>query len=186
MHATKIDIPAETREQVICLLNERLADLIDLHRRAKQAHWNVRGSNFLSLHKRFDDLAAVLDEHIDAVAERIAALGGIAEGTLSAVTKRTTLAACSLESVSGHDYLQALSTSLATVGRSMRSAVDRADNLADANTADLFTGVSSDLDKQLWLLEAHFESDCSSCGCNRRQAIIQSNTNEALPDVCPN
>lgn len=186
MHATKIDIPAETREQLIRLLNERLADLIDLRRQAKQAHWNVRGPNFLSLHQHFDDLAATLAEHIDDVAERIAALGGIAEGTLAAVAKRTTLAACSVESISEYSQLDVISTSLATVGRSMRSAIDRAENLADVNTADLITGVSSDLDKQLWLLEAHIGSGCPLCGCNGRQPLNQGNTNAAQPNVCPN
>jgi starvation-inducible DNA-binding protein len=122
----------------------------------------VRGPNFLSLYNHFDDLVESLAEHIDTVAERIVMLGGIAEGTLAAVSKRTMLAAYLLEITSGQDQVEALSTSIATVGRSMRAAIDRADGLADANTADLVTGISRDLDKQLWLLEAHIPSDSKS------------------------
>ena len=158
MPSTKIDIPPTQREPLIWLLNERLADLIHLQRQAKQAHWNVRGPNFLSLHKLFDELAEVLDEHIDEVAERIAALGGIAEVTLAVVAKRTTLAAYPLHITSGRDHVDTVSTSIATAGRSVRAAIDRAAELGDANTADLFTGLSRNLDKHLWFLDAQLES----------------------------
>ena len=161
MHSTKIDIPLEQCERLVRLLNERLADLIDLQRQAKQAHWNVRGPNFIALHRLFDEIAEQLDEQIDDVAERTTALGGVAECTLAIVCKRTHLAPYSLEITSGSDHLDALSTSVAIVGCSMRLALDRVTELADADTADLLTGVSRALDKHLWTLDAHLDCDCS-------------------------
>ena len=55
---TSIDLPAKTRESVIVLLNQQLADTFDLLSQTKQAHWNVKGMNFIALHKLFDDVAA--------------------------------------------------------------------------------------------------------------------------------
>src|SRR5450755_4025850 len=104
MNPTKNDIPAEKRTALAQLLNERLADLIDLQLQAKQAHWNVKGPTFISLHELFDTVSEEAEEFVDTVAERIVALGGIAEGTLSAVGKRTKLPAYPMNITSGRDH----------------------------------------------------------------------------------
>src|SRR2546421_6739246 len=54
-HPTLYDIPESTRGQVIDLLNQRLADAIDLQLQTKQAHWNVKGPQFIALHKRSEE-----------------------------------------------------------------------------------------------------------------------------------
>ena len=159
MHKTKNDLPVDKREAVVKLLNARLADLIDLGLQTKQAHWNVKGPNFIALHKLFDELAGVIGEQVDDTAERITALGGTAEGTVGAVSGRTSLPAYSLTITSGHDHVDALSTAVATVGKSTRKAIDQATELGDADTADLFTGASRELDKYLWFLEAHLQGE---------------------------
>lgn len=159
MHKTRIDLPEAKREPIVKLLNERLADLIDLGLQIKQAHWNVKGPNFIALHKLFDEYADEIADHIDSTAERITALGGIAEGTLQAVSKRTSLAAYSLTLADGHGHVDALATAIATVGKAVRVAIDESAALGDADTADLFTGLSRDLDKQLWFLEAHLQAE---------------------------
>ena len=159
MNPTKNDIPAEKRTALAQLLNERLADLIDLQLQAKQAHWNVKGPTFIALHELFDSVSEETEEFVDTVAERIVALGGIAEGTLGAVGKRTKLPAYPVNITSGRDHVEALSTALATVGKSVRAAIERATELGDADTADLFTGVSRDIDKKLWFVEAHLQGD---------------------------
>ena len=92
MHPTKNDLPEAARSKVCELLNVRLAEAIDLGLQAKQAHWNVRGPSFHSLHELFDEIATGVRKHADEVAERVAQLGGVAEGTLAAVKKRTRLA----------------------------------------------------------------------------------------------
>ena len=159
MNPTKNDIPAEKRTALAQLLNELLADLIDLQLQAKQAHWNVKGPTFIALHELFDSVSEETEEFVDTVAERVVALGGIAEGTLSAVGKRTKLPAYPVNITSGRDHVEALSTALATVGKSVRAAIERATELGDADTADLFTGVSRDIDKKLWFVEAHLQGD---------------------------
>src|SRR5262245_24639289 len=72
---TKNDWRADVREKVVTILNQTLADLSDLYSQTKQAHWNVRGRQFYSLHKLFDELAETVEGHIDPLAERIPALG---------------------------------------------------------------------------------------------------------------
>ena len=159
MNPTKNDLSEEQRTSLAQLLNERLADLIDLGLQAKQAHWNVKGPTFIALHELFDGVAEEIEVFVDDVAERVVALGGIAEGTIGIVGKRTKLAAYPPNITSGRDHVEALSTALATVGKAVRAAIDRATELGDADTADLFTGISRDIDKKLWFVEAHLQGD---------------------------
>ena len=159
MNPTKNDLSAEQRTSLAQLLNERLADLIDLGLQAKQAHWNVKGPTFIALHELFDSVAEKIEEYVDDVAERVVALGGIAEGTIGIVGKRTKLAAYPPNITSGRDHVEALSTALATFGKAVRADIDRATELGDADTADLFTGISRDIDKKLWFVEAHLQGD---------------------------
>lgn len=159
MHPTKNDLPAEKRASAVELLNDLLEDLIDLQIQAKQAHWNVKGPNFIALHELFDSVAEEAEEFVDTVAERIAALGGKAEGTIGVVVQRSKLAPYPLDIVSGRAHVEALSTSLATVGKGTRGGIGRATEVGDADTADLFTEVSRGIDKKLWFVESHLQGD---------------------------
>jgi starvation-inducible DNA-binding protein len=157
MHKTKNDLSESTRVKAISLLNEHLAQAIDLMLRAKQAHWNVKGANFIALHELFDETAEALEEYVDLVAERAVALGGIAEGLVPLVQQRTKLGEYSLDIFEGRDHLDALSSALATWGRMARHAIQQATEFGDLDTADLFTEVSRGLDKRLWFIEAHLQ-----------------------------
>ena len=159
MHPTRIDLPEATRGRVVDLLNARLAEAIDLRLQAKQAHWNVKGPNFIALHELFDELADTLDGHVDDLAERATALGGVAQGTVQSVVERSRLEAYPLALHEGRGHLDALASALARVGKAVREAIDEAAKAGDADTSDLFTGVSRDLDKRLWLLEAHLQAE---------------------------
>ncbi len=155
MHRTKIDLPESKRIPIVFLLNQALAGLIDLQLQAKQAHWNVKGPNFIALHELFDTVSADAAVFADSVAERIAALGGQAEGTVNVVGSHTTLPVYPVEIVAECDHIDSLSTSMASIGKSIRGAIGRAVELNDADTADLFTEVSRELDKKLWFVESH-------------------------------
>ncbi|MFO1402702.1 MAG: DNA starvation/stationary phase protection protein Dps [Steroidobacteraceae bacterium] len=155
MHHTRNDLPQKTRARIEKLLNERLADALDLAAQAKQAHWNVKGPNFIALHELFDKVHAAVGGHVDTLAERITALGGTARGTVQAVARASTLAAYPEDITAGGEHVAALADRLAGFGARVRAAIDAADKLGDAGTADLFTGVSRDIDQQLWLVEAH-------------------------------
>ena len=159
MHPTRIDLSAKTRGRVVEVLNARLADAIDLQLQAKQAHWNVKGPNFIALHELFDKIAGDVGGHIDEMAERITALGGTAEGTVQAVAGRSKLEAYPLGLSEGRAHLEALATALARFGKGVRKAIDEAGKAGDADTSDLFTGVSRDIDNNLWLVEAHLQAD---------------------------
>ena len=159
MHPTRIDLSSKTRGRVVELLNARLADAVDLQLQAKQAHWNVKGPGFIALHELFERIAGELGGHVDDMAERITALGGVAEGTVQAVAGRSRLDAYPLAIAEGRAHLEALATALARFGKSVRKAIDDSAKAGDADTSDLFTGVSRDVDKALWLVEAHLQAD---------------------------
>ena len=158
MSKTKNDLATKTREAVVKVLNERLADSIDLMMQSKQAHWNVKGANFLALHELFDKVVESSEEWIDDIAERAVALGGVAYGTVRVAAKKSNLSEYPLNIGAGADHVEALSNALATYGKAIRAAIDTTDKLGDAGTADLFTGISRDVDKYLWFVEAHAQS----------------------------
>ena len=157
MNKTKNDMPEALRTQVVELLNARLSDAIELRLQTKQAHWNVKGPNFIALHKLFDELYDEVGEHVDDLAERLVALGGVAEGLSSVVAKKNTLPAYPLADTDWRQHVDALSTALAAFGKQARAGIDQSDKLGDKDTADLFTGISRDIDKALWMVEAHLE-----------------------------
>ena len=158
MFDTRNDLPAKVREPVAELLNARLADAIDLGAQSKHAHWNVKGPNFIALHELFDKVAENVEEQIDTIAERITTLGGRAHGTIATVARTSTLKPYPEEIAEGLAHVEALSGSLADYGAKLRSAIEAADRLGDADTADLFTGISRETDKFLWFLEAHLHA----------------------------
>jgi starvation-inducible DNA-binding protein len=157
MYKTKIDIPEKIRRGVMVILNDRLADAIDLQSQVKQAHWNVKGPNFIALHELFDKISGAVLARIDEIAERIASLGGTAEGTVAVAAKRSKLKNYPLSITAGRDHLLYLSAQVSAYGKSVRAAIDDAAALGDTGTADLFTGISRELDKYLWFLEAHLQ-----------------------------
>ena len=159
MFKTKNDLPDDTRAKVIDLLNARLADAIDLQSQTKQAHWNVKGPNFIALHQLFDRISEDAVENVDEIAERVVQLGGVAEGTVRMAAKRTSLSEYPTNAVDGRSHVEALSSVLAAFGKSVRRAVAEANNLGDLDTAEMFTEISCGLDKWLWLVEAHQQAE---------------------------
>ena len=148
-------MPEQTRGPADDLLLARLADAIDLGTQIKQAHWTVKGPHFYSLHKLFDDIHEDVQEYTDTIAERAIMLGGQTAGTARAVANATTLPEYPLTATAGRDHVAAVSTALAAFGKNVRAAIDTADELGDADTADIFTNVSRGIDKWLWMVEAH-------------------------------
>jgi starvation-inducible DNA-binding protein len=153
--ATRIDISERSRDQLVQLLNARLADTFDLYSQLKQAHWNVKGSDFIQLHELYDEIAEGVIEYVDMVAERATALGGLALGTARLAAASSSLDEYPLDAVDGMDTVGAISDRLAAYGASVRSAIEAAVELEDQDTADLFTEISRAIDKHLWFVEAH-------------------------------
>ncbi|MPY91633.1 MAG: DNA starvation/stationary phase protection protein Dps [Acidimicrobiia bacterium] len=155
---TSIDIPEAQRAQLVSLLNDRLSDTFDLYSQLKQAHWNVKGSDFIQLHELFDQLATTMLGHVDLVAERSTALGGTALGTVRLAAERSTLPEYPLDAVGGLEHVRALVERYGAYARRVRQAIEDADKLGDSDTADLFTEISRATDKDLWFLEAHVQA----------------------------
>jgi len=158
LHSTKIDLDKGKREQVIGILNSRLADAVDLQSQAKQAHWNVKGMHFIALHELFDQVSTEILTHIDDIAERVTTLGGTAMGTVRVAAQNSSLSQYPLEITDGEAHVDALSSALADFGKKVRADIDNTDGLDDKDTADLFTGISRSIDKLLWFVEAHAQA----------------------------
>jgi starvation-inducible DNA-binding protein len=155
LYDTKNDLPEQSRGEAVALLNQRLADCIDLALQCKQAHWNVKGANFIALHKLFDEIHEAVTEYVDLLAERVVQLGGIAEGTVGAVEGRTSLIDYPLTLSSGEEHVAALSDALSTFGRAARMGIEEMNDLKDALSADILTEIGRGIDQWLWFVEAH-------------------------------
>jgi starvation-inducible DNA-binding protein len=158
LYMTKHDLPEATRLEVTQLLGHRLTDAIDLQTHCKQAHWNVKGPLFMSLHLLFDQVNEAVEGYVDTIAERIVQLGGVAEGTARAVAARSTLIDYPLALGSGSEHIAALSDSLAAFGRTVRVGIEEMNDLTDAVSADILTGIARGIDQWLWFVEAHQQS----------------------------
>jgi len=159
MYDTKNDLARDTRVEVVALLNQRLADCIDLQTQCKQAHWNVKGPTFIALHKLFDEINEDVEEYVDLLAERVVQLGGVAEGTVGVVAKRSTLVDYPLALSTGMEHVAALSDALAAFGRNARIGIEEMNELEDADSADILTEISRGVDKWLWFVEAHQQGE---------------------------
>jgi starvation-inducible DNA-binding protein len=157
MKAPDIGIKSNTKTAMVALCNARLADAIDLSLAVKQAHWNLKGPTFIAVHELLDGVRDRLDNNADTVAERVAQLDGTAMGTSQAVADASKLAAYPTNIAKVEDHLNALVERFAALSKSVREAIDAADEAGDAGTADIFTSFSRDLDKDLWFLKSHLQ-----------------------------
>jgi starvation-inducible DNA-binding protein len=156
---TKNDVPANARQVSIGVLQGCLVDAIDLYNATRQAHWNVKGPHFGSLHELFEKFYTEIALGADDLAERIVQLGGTANGTSQVVSSQTRLSPYPTDLYAGLDHVRALSDRYAQVAKALRAGIDETQEAGDADTADLLTEQSRELDKKLWMLEAHLAPD---------------------------
>jgi starvation-inducible DNA-binding protein len=156
---TRNDLDQETRSQIVELLNAQLADTLDMYTIAKQAHWNVKGTHFFMLHELYDTIAEGILPYVDMIAERATALGGMAMGTVRMAAENSRLEPYPENAVQSMDTVEVVANCLSNLAASTRRAADKAEELKDMDTNDLFIEVSRDLDKWLWFVEAHLQGD---------------------------
>jgi starvation-inducible DNA-binding protein len=157
MHDNHNDTASNAKKVSIELLNARLADGIDLALMVKQAHWNLKGPQFIGVHLMLDGFRDQLDDLNDKMAERITALGGTATGTTQSVGKATSLSPYPTDIYAVKDHLVALLDRWGKVAGGVRKAIDDTDEAGDVGTSDLFTEASRALDKMMWFIEAHVQ-----------------------------
>ncbi|MEB3219239.1 MAG: DNA starvation/stationary phase protection protein Dps [Nostocales cyanobacterium 94392] len=157
LYPSHIDIPADVRREVVTLLNQTLAATADLKSQVKQAHWNVKGTDFYQLHEMFDEIAGEIEEFIDMFAERITALAGYACGTVRMAAANSILPEYPTDILDGMQHVTALVERFAAYAKHLREAIDKTDELNEQDTNDLYVEVSRTIDKRLWFLEAHIQ-----------------------------
>ena len=155
MNPTASTLDEAARKAIVASLNVRLADSADLYNGAKQAHWNVRAPNFQELHALFSDVANMLSEHADSIAERAVQLGGMADGTTSQIGEATTLDEYPKALVAGTDHIAALLTRLTEYNAGLHETMGLADDKGDVNTVTLLSDISLATEKISWMLSAH-------------------------------
>lgn len=156
-HKTLNNLASNAKKTAIELANKNLAAMIDLALVTKQAHWNLKGPQFIGVHTMLDGFRDGLDEHVDIIAERVVQLGGTAIGTTQAVGETSILKPYPTDIYAVKDHLAALIERYSDAANFMRKSIDDADEAGDADTADIFTAASRTLDKNLWFLEAHVQ-----------------------------
>lgn len=140
---------------VVPMLNKVLATLVDLHAQTKHAHWNVRGPNFIAVHKLFDELADDVTDLVDEVGERITALGGVANGTVRAAAASSELDDFPANVRESQKVLALLSDRYKATRDVCKHGIDPAEDADDPATADLLTQAVRELDKAIYFLDAH-------------------------------
>ena len=156
-YPSSVGVPDKNRQAIIALLNIHLANSTDIHSQVKWAHWNVKGKDFYQLHLLFDSVATHLEDHIDTIAERIPALGGVANGTVREAAAKSSIPEADLSAADGLDMVKFLAHNVGHFTNALRTAVQEADDLEDAITVDLFTSITREMDKDLWFIEAHIQ-----------------------------
>ncbi len=154
-HPTHNDLKSNAKKVSIEILNARLADAIDLALITKQAHWNIKGPQFIAIHEMLDMFRTDIDVHVDTIAERVVQIGGTALGTSQTVVKASPLKPYPTDIYTTKDHLAALIERYALAANNARAAIDETDEAGDADAADILTAYSRSLDKALWFLEAH-------------------------------
>jgi len=147
--------PAEA-EKTIGLLDERLVSLADLSLTLKHIHWNVVGAGFMSVHLMLDDQVAEVRGMVDALAERIATLGGTPVGTPGALVARRHWDDYDLGRATVTDHLVALDGVYAGIIRDHRKA-ERSLSDVDPVSADLLVAHLHRLEQFQWFVRAHLE-----------------------------
>ena len=157
MHVTNTSIPEKNRIEIVGMLNISLASTNDLYLQLKQAHWNIKGPQFIALHKLFDDVAEEIEEQVDIIAERITSLGGTAFGTIQAIAENSELRTYPLDIFSMQEHVEHLIHNIAILSELCRSHIKETQELNDFCTNDLYVSLSSLLDKKLWFIQAHVQ-----------------------------
>jgi starvation-inducible DNA-binding protein len=145
------------KSAVIDILNARLADAIDLSLIIKQAHWNLKGREFIAVHEMLDLFRTAVDLHVDTIAERVAQLDGIALGTSQVVARSSKLEPYPTEIRKVEDHLRALADRYALLANQVREDIDATEEAGDADASDILTAFSRELDKELWFIKSHLE-----------------------------
>lgn len=153
MNTIKSPLSEKARSVTGQALEGALIDLIDLSLQGKQAHWNLVGRHFRSLHLQLDDVVASARTHSDTVAERAIALGVNPDGRAHTVAQRSELAQLEAGYIHDDKVVAAFIERLSGIVGRMRERVQATAD-PDPVTQDILITVTADLEKHLWMFQA--------------------------------
>lgn len=153
MSTVKSPLPDDARKVTGAALQDALVDLIDLHLYAKQAHWNLTGRNFRSIHLQLDEVVAIARDHADTIAERAVAIGVNPDGRARTVADATRIHQLDPGYLQDDKVVSAVTDTLAEMIRRFREHIETTDD-TDLVSQDLLIAVAQDLEKQHWMFEA--------------------------------
>jgi len=154
---TNIGITDENRQQVSNQLAKLLADEYVLYTKTRNAHWNVEGPDFHSMHVFFEDQYNQLDEIMDSVAERMRSIGHYAPATLKSFLQLTHLTEYSERKNDSQGFLKELLEDHESIIQFLRANIEPfANTYKDAGTSDFITSLLGEHEKLAWMLRSHF------------------------------
>jgi starvation-inducible DNA-binding protein len=156
-HYTVPGMKPDTAGEVIVLLQDRLNALNDLALTLKHVHWNVVGPHFIAVHTMLDPQVDAVRLMVDALAERIATLGGSPIGTPGALVAQRSWDDYSIGRADTSAHLAALDLVYNGVIEDHREAIEKTEE-SDPVTQDLLIGQSGQLEQFHWFVRAHLES----------------------------
>jgi starvation-inducible DNA-binding protein len=160
MRKINIGLSVETRRDVCDLLNRVLADEYLLLIKTKKYHWDVVGPQFRSLHELLEEQYQLLTETIDAVAERVRALGGYPVGTAEGFIKYASIKEHPGDIPNATTMVSRLADDHEQVIRNLREFVDQCDEkYNDQGTADFLTGIMEQHEEMAWMLRSFIEGE---------------------------
>lgn len=158
MDKANIGLAPNVRQKVIDVLGGIIADQYILYTKTRNYHWNVTGEDFAQYHKLFEEQYSAIDEDIDAVAERIRALGGKSPATLSEFIKASTLKEHPGKYLSAKVMIANLLADHEAVIRNLRKDIEVCNDVDDTGTEDFLTQLMEKHEKTAWMLRATLES----------------------------
>lgn len=145
--------PFEASSKLAEALQQVLADQVELHLQAKQAHWNLIGSGFREIHLQLDEITDEARAASDTIAERLRALGAVADGRSATVASSSSLPPYPAGEQSVHDTVALICERLGAAAAAIREVHDDVDD-EDPSSADLLHEILLAGEKQAWMLRS--------------------------------
>lgn len=140
-------------QQVIDVLNKQVADWGILYVKLHNFHWYVKGSDFFTLHTKFEELYTEAAAHFDELAERILAIKGHPVATMKEYLELSTIAESTYEEDS-RAMVAAIVDDFEKMLEDLTKGMMIAQEAGDEMTSDLLLGIHTELEKHVWMLKA--------------------------------
>ena len=135
-------------------LNSQLASWTVIYTKLHNYHWYVTGSNFFTLHEKFENLYNEAAGYIDEIAERILTIGGKPVGTLKECLELSSIKEAK-GSETADEMIKTLLEDFKTLNNEINEIIERAQGVNDEATSDLFLGIKSSLEQNMWMFNAY-------------------------------